>query len=129
MKEHDIVAAVAESAHIDEHDAAERAVRSTLRVLGQRLAGGQTANLAAQLPDDLGSVLPSEGSGERFGLAEFYRRVAEDEGVAQEQARQHARATMHAVNVAVTDAEFEKVAAQLPDEYADLLGTEPVQHH
>jgi uncharacterized protein (DUF2267 family) len=45
------------------------------------------------------------------------------------QARQHARATMAAVKAGLTGHEFDHVATQLPPDYADLLGTEPVQHH
>lgn len=128
MQAQEIVNAVAESTATD-RDTARRAVHCTLEVLGRRLAGGQSANLAAQLPDEFTTLLPADAPGERFDLAEFYRRVAEGEGVTEAQGRQHARATMHAVTVAVTDAEIEHVRTQLPDEYADLLGTEPVQKH
>jgi hypothetical protein len=44
------------------------------------------------------------------------------------EARQHARAALAAVKVAVTDDAFAHIAAQLPPDYTDLLGTEPVQH-
>jgi uncharacterized protein (DUF2267 family) len=128
MQEHEFVAAVAGSAGIS-HDAAERAARSTVLVLGSRLSGGQTRNLAAQLPGDLGKTLPAEGEGERFDAEEFCRRVAEAEGVTPQQARQHARATFAAMKAGLTGHEYDHVAAQLPPDYADLLGTEPVQHH
>jgi uncharacterized protein (DUF2267 family) len=80
MQQHEITSAVAQSAGISNHEDAERAVRSTLQVLGARLSGGQTKNVASQLPAELASVLPTEGAGERFGVGEFYRRVAEAEG-------------------------------------------------
>ncbi|MDQ4116265.1 MAG: DUF2267 domain-containing protein [Actinomycetota bacterium] len=129
MKQHELISAVADSAHLTDHGAAEQAVRSTLRVLGYRLAGGQSANLAAQLPGDLGELLPADAPGRRFDVEDFYRQVADDEGVPQAQARRHARATMAAVAAAVTDEEFAKLTAQLPADYDDLLQTEPVQHH
>jgi uncharacterized protein (DUF2267 family) len=130
MQEHEIVSAVAQSTGID-HGHAERAVRATLTVLGSRLAGGQPANVAAQLPPALAEALPAEGPGERFDLAEFYRRVADAEGggCRPQHARQHARAVLAALKVALTGHEYDHLASQLPDEYADLLGTEPVQHH
>lgn len=128
MQYDNLISAVRESAHIAEHDVADRAVRSTLTVLGQRVAGGQGANLAAQLPGDLGDMFPADAPGERFDLAEFYQRVAEQEGVTEAQARQHARATMAAVTVAVTDGEVDALTSQLPDEYADLMQSENVQH-
>lgn len=131
MQQDEIVSAVAQSVGIGDHESAERAVRATLMVLGSRLAGGQTANLASQLPPALAEVLPAEGPGERFDLAEFYRRVAAAEGdqCTPERARQHARAVLAALKVGLTGHEYDHVASQLPAEYADLLGTEPVQHH
>jgi hypothetical protein len=37
--------------------------------------------------------------------------------------------SMAAIKVAVTGQEYQPVAAQLPDDYAGLLGTEPVHHY
>jgi len=130
MKQHEIVSAVAQSTGISVHELAERAVRATLVVLGARLAGGQTAHLASQLPAAFADAMPSDGPGERFDLAEFYRRVAqaEGEGCTPEQARQHARAVLAALKVGLGGHEYDHMASQLPPEYADLLGTEPVHH-
>ena len=130
MKEHEIISAVRQSAGFDTPEHAEQAVQATLRVLGSRLAGGETSDLAAQLPPGIAEVLPASGPGERFGLDEFYQRVAENEGwgCTTEQARQHARAVLAAIKASVTPGEFEDLTDQLPDEYADLLGIEPVQH-
>ena len=75
-------------------------------------------------------MIPSEGRGERFDLQEFYRRVADREGsgCTERDARRHARATMAAIKAAITPGEFEHLVAQLPDDYAELLVTEPGQH-
>ncbi|SFO54035.1 Uncharacterized conserved protein, DUF2267 family [Pseudonocardia ammonioxydans] len=131
MQEHEIVSAVQQSAAIADHGQAQQAVRATLDVLGHRLRGGETADLASQLPDALADVLPSSGPGERFGVEEFYARVGEREGgdTTPQQARQHARAVAAALKVALSEGEFMQLVAQLPDEYRDLFGTEPVQHH
>ncbi|HYH31972.1 MAG TPA: DUF2267 domain-containing protein [Pseudonocardia sp.] len=130
MQQHELVSAVTGTTGMSSADA-DRALRATVQVLGSRLAGGQTAKLAAQLPTELASALPAEGAGERFDVEEFYRRVAdaEGEGCTATQARQHARATMAAFKAGLTGHEFDHVATQLPPDYADLLGTEPVQHH
>lgn len=130
MNEHEIISAVQQSAGLGTPEHAERAVLATLGVLGSRLAGGETSDLAAQLPPALAEVLPTSGPGQRFGLDEFYQRVAENEGwgCTAEQARQHARAVLAAIKASVTPGEFEDLTDQLPDEYADLLGIEPVQH-
>ena len=130
MKHNEIVSAVHDTAGTDTLDHTEQAVRATLAVLGERLAGGEPGDLASQLPPALAEVVPAEGRGERFGLEEFYRRVAarEGRGCTDQQARRHARATVAAIKAAVTPGEFDDLVGQLPDEYADLLGTEPVQH-
>ena len=123
-----MVSAVRESARIDSREHAEKAVRATVAVLGQRLAG-EARDLAAQLPDDLAADMPTEAEAERFDLDEFYRRVAEKEGhgCTEAEARQHARATMVAIRESV-GAEWQHVLDQLPDDYADLVSTENVQH-
>lgn len=108
---------------------ADQAVHATLKVLGERLAGGETKDLAAQLPPAFADDLPAQGGGERFGVHEFYERVAEHEGGwTPEQARQHARAVAAALKNSVTGHEFDEIASQLPGEFDDLLGTGPVQH-
>jgi uncharacterized protein (DUF2267 family) len=130
MNKEELVSAVRSTAGIDTVEHGEAAIRATLRVLGQRLSGGETKDLAAQLPPAFTDTLPATGPGERFGVDEFYGKVAEDEGLgcSKEQARQHARAVLAALKASVTGGEFDDVVAQLPDKYADLLGTGPVQH-
>ncbi|WP_344283286.1 DUF2267 domain-containing protein [Actinomadura napierensis] len=128
MKEHELVSAVRETGRIDTPDHAERAIDATLAVLGERLAGGQSRDLAAQLPPELAASLPGQGGGQRFGMEEFYQRVADAEGTRPAQARQHARAVVAGVKASVEPGLFEHVIAQLPADYDDLLGTQPVQH-
>jgi uncharacterized protein (DUF2267 family) len=128
MKTHEIVSAVQESARIPDAAHAEQAVRATLAVLGQRLST-EAADLAAQLPPELAEVLATDGSAERFGLEEFYERVADREGrgCSPEQARQHARAVTAALREAVGP-EYRHLLDQLPGDYADLMHTENAQH-
>ena len=45
------------------------------------------------------------------------------------QARQHARATAKGLEAAVSVGEWQHLASQLPEDYADMLGTETVQNH
>lgn len=128
MKTSEFVSAVQHSARIPDHEHAEQAVRATLSVLGERLSG-EAADLAAQLPPELASALPTDGSVQRFGLPEFYERVADREGLGcgPEQARQHARAVTAALREAVGP-EYCQVLEQLPGDYADLMHTENAQH-
>jgi len=131
MKQEEIVSAIRETGGFESPQQAESAVRATLKVLGERIAGGETKDLAAQLPPAFAEALPPTGAGERFGLSEFYRRVAQEEGgeCTEAEARRHARAVMAELKNAVTPPEFEQVAGQLPTEYAELLGREPVIHY
>jgi uncharacterized protein (DUF2267 family) len=131
MQEHEFVAAVKESLGLPDNTSAERAVRATLTVLGQRLEGGETKDLASQLPGGLADALPDRGAGERFDVDTFYRRVAEQEGdgVTVAQARQHAKAIAKGLETALTDGEWQNFTSQLPQDFQDFLGTEPVQKH
>lgn len=130
MKDDEFFSAVRTTSGIDDVDHCKDAVRATLAVLGQRVSGGQTHNLAAQLPGTVGSYLPPEGAGESFSVQEFYDRVAnaEDRGCSAQQARRHARAVAAAIKAAVEPGEFDNLTAQLPAEYEDLLSISPVQH-
>jgi uncharacterized protein (DUF2267 family) len=131
MQEHEFVAAVKESLGLPDNESAERAVTATLTVLGQRLEGGESKDLAAQLPGRLADALPHEGGGERFDVDTFYQRIAEQEGdgVTVAQARQHARAIAKGLETALSDGEWQNFTSQLPADYQDFLGTDPVQHH
>ena len=131
MQEHEFVSAVKESLVLPDNRSAERAVKATLTVLGQRLEGGEAKDLASQLPGGLADALPNEGGGERFDVDTFYQRIAEQEGdgVTVAQARQHARAIAKGLETALTDGEWQNFTSQLPKDFQDFLGTEPVQKH
>lgn len=131
MQEHEIVSAVKNTSGLDSTDHAKDATRATLRVLGRRLAGGEPGDLASQLPPALAEALPESGAGETFGVEEFYRRVAEEEGrgCTQDGAREHARAVVATLKAGVSESEFAEVETQLPADYEDLLATGPVTEH
>lgn len=97
------------------------ATRSTLQVLGQRLAGGAPGNLAAELPRELREYLQDPGGGESFGLDEFCRRVSAREGVDLPQSVHHARVVIEVLQEAVSAGAANKVLEQLPDEYQPLF--------
>jgi uncharacterized protein (DUF2267 family) len=78
---------VQERGEFDTREHAERATRATLAVLGERLAGGEPSDLAAQLPDGLAELARYDGPTESFDTAEFYRRMADREGPAARPAR------------------------------------------
>jgi uncharacterized protein (DUF2267 family) len=119
MKKHEMIAAVA-TATGTPTEQAERALRATLQTLGERLEGGESFDLASQLPEDLAEELPVLAPGEPFGLDDFYSRVADREGTDPQTARHHARAVLAVLRQAITAGEFDDVLSQLPKEYADL---------
>lgn len=98
-----------------------RAIRATLTVLGERLFGGETNDLASQLPEEIKEFLPLTGSGESFDVDEFFERVSVLEGIDLPQAVQHVRAVLSVLNEAVSNTEIQDVLDQLPEEYQPLF--------
>lgn len=134
MQEQEFITAVRESVDLPDNAAAGAAVRATLAVLGQRLSGGEGKDLASQLPAGLAEQIPNDAPGQRFDVRSFYARVAEAERaegreVTESQARQHARAVAKGLETALSGGEWQNFTSQLPADYSDLLGTEPVQKH
>src|SRR3954463_3583681 len=81
---------------------AERASEVTLRTLAERITGGEAADIARFLPEQLRPFLfPSREEAERFGLDEFYRRVADRAGIDRRTAAGPARAGVVALRLAL----------------------------
>lgn len=120
MQHDQFIGHVQDRADLDSRGAAEAATRATLETLGERLAGGEPDNLAAQLPPEIGLHLRREdGAGDPFDVEEFHRRVAEREGPGTDtgDAAFHASAVLSVVRDAVTGGVLDHVAAQLPPEF------------
>jgi uncharacterized protein (DUF2267 family) len=102
--------------------AAENAITATLEALNERISGGEARDLAAQLPQEIQPALrPKAEEAEGFSLEEFYRRVAEREGVDIETARIDASTVMRVLREAVTPGELDDVMAQLSEDFNTLL--------
>jgi uncharacterized protein (DUF2267 family) len=103
---------------------AEKAARATLATLGERISRGDARSLAADLPADVRSWLLGAGGAdaEPFDAAEFVRRVAAREDVDLETAEGHVRAVFAALARLVRHAEISHLLAELPADYATLLG-------
>ncbi|NMO91002.1 DUF2267 domain-containing protein [Actinomycetospora sp. TBRC 11914] len=134
MQEQEFITAVRESLDLPDNASAGTAVRATLAVLGRRLSGGEGKDLASQLPGSLAQQIPDDAPGERFDVTTFYQRIAEAERaegreVTDAQARQHARAIAKGLETALSNGEWRNFTSQLPKDYADFLGTEPVEKH
>ena len=102
MKGDQFIAEVRNLAELENNEEAERAIRATLRTLRERLAGNEPSNLAAQLPPEIAPYVEGDGGRESFSVAEFYDRVAQNEGVGHDEAVRHARAVATVVQTAVT---------------------------
>jgi uncharacterized protein (DUF2267 family) len=106
MNDDEIISAIRENSDLDDRDEVERAAYATLTVLYKSLTE----------PRD----------GERLSVIEFYDRVGRLEGTGHGDARRHARAVMAGVKAAIEGYEWNIMLAQLPADYADLVGAGPV---
>jgi uncharacterized protein (DUF2267 family) len=120
MKDEEFISAIRKTSGIEDAEQVKTAARATLRVLSERVSGNQPRGLAGQLPPVVADDMPDQGGGERFGIDEFYQRIAEAEGCSHDDARRHARAVMAAVASAVGRSEIENMLSQLPSDYVDL---------
>ena len=103
-------------------DPADKAIAVTLQTLSERLSGGEAKDLAAQLSGELQSPLQqSDEAAEDFSVEEFFRRIAEREGVDVDTARDDAAVVMRVLREALTQGELDDVMAQLPPEFNERL--------
>ena len=101
---------------------ADKAITATLQTLSERITGGEAKDLAAQLPAKLQAPLQqSDEVAEDFTIEEFFRRIAEREGVEIDTARDDAAVVMTVLSEALTQGELDDVMAQLPPEFNERL--------
>src|SRR5688500_15872725 len=122
MKGEQFIAEVRNLAEVASNEEAQKATRATLETRTERLAGNEPSNLAAQLPPEIAAYVEGEGGREAFSVEEFYGRVAQKEGVGNDEAVKHAQAVATVLQTAVTGGELEDVRSQLGDEYKEVFG-------
>lgn len=129
MKHDEFIKHVQNVAQLNSREEAERATRSTLETLKERVVGDEASQLAAQLPQALGQHLRGrEGeNGQHFSVHDFIARVSEAEGVDQAAAKNHVRAVFAVLQQAVTPGAFDDIRVNLSDDYAELLTTAPTK--
>lgn len=99
-----------------------KATRATLGTLGERLAGGEPANLGAQLPEEFKYILASQGAmADPFSSDDFLKRVSEREGVDLAVAVHHARAVLSVLSEAADEGALSHARQQLPEDYGRLF--------
>lgn len=121
MKFDQFVGQVQHRARLASEGEAVRAIQATLETLSERLHPGEAEDLAAQLPQELGTYLRQIDTIERFDLNGFYERVAARESADLPDAVYHARAVISVLQEAVTAGEMQDVRGQLPEDYGPLF--------
>ncbi len=112
---------VKERAHLQSDRDALVATEATLKTLGERLTEREAAQLATQLPPEIGRFLTVVDTNKSFDLETFYENVSRRESIGQPISREHARAVLSVVEETVTPGELQDVLAQLPEEYLTLF--------
>ena len=122
MNNEQFIAEVKYLAELDSDEDVRKAIDATLETLRERLGGEESSDLAAQLPPEIALYVEGDGGRESFPVEQFYERVAQKEGVSNDEATRHARAVATVVQTAVTSGELEDVRSQLGDAYRELFG-------
>ena len=123
MRHDEFLAAVRERGEYADNDEAQRVTETVLGLLGERLAGGEAKDLAAQLPGELQETLLRSGEGTgSYGVEEFLRRAAEQLDATPETALWDTSAVLSTVADAVSGGELNNVLTQLQAGYAQLFG-------
>ncbi|OEJ93735.1 DUF2267 domain-containing protein [Streptomyces thermolilacinus] len=132
MRHDEFLARVRERGEYRDQEEAAHITRAVLEVLGHRITPGEAADLAAQLPGDLGDVLTADADADadadgdrptdRFGIEEFYRRVGERTGARPRTAQWDASAVLSTLADAVSGGELNQIISQLPSGFAVLFG-------
>lgn len=123
MKAHEFHAAVRGRGGYASSQEAQRVTTAVLGLLGQRLAGGESKDLAAQLPGELQApLLEAEGPAEGIGVQEFIARAAQVLGSSEEAALRDVSAVLTTVAEAISGGQLNQVLTQLQPAYAELFG-------
>jgi uncharacterized protein (DUF2267 family) len=116
---------VAERAGVSRKHAA-KLTEATLKVLADRISGGQALDLAAMLPEQLARHLrkPHQKQPKKYGFDEFVGKVHDRADVPRKEVRPGIRAVLLTLREVAGEKEFRDALAQLPDEFEELLQEE-----
>lgn len=114
---------VQELGGLSSHQEADRVVRATLAALGERITGGQMADLAPGLPRELRPEIDhARGQAMGFEKNAFLDQITGDvDTVDIEKAEMQARGVLRAVYERAPEGEIDDTLAQLPPELAALF--------
>lgn len=118
-----LIGEVQNRARLSSRGDAERATEATLQTLADRLEGGESQQLVAELPEELKGRIRVDGhhEAERLSLDDFFARVSEREGADLPEAVHHARAVISVLEEAISPGEIADIRQQLPGEFTPLF--------
>jgi uncharacterized protein (DUF2267 family) len=121
VKYEDFISAVADRTALPRNEA-EELTRATLRVLAERISGGEAEDLKAQMPRQLQvDLIPPQENAEPFDADEFARRVSRRTGMNEADTGAGVLAVLATIRDAVTPGEFDDILSQLGREFAELV--------
>jgi uncharacterized protein (DUF2267 family) len=107
-------------------ETADALTAATLQTLAERISGGEAAQVATYLPEELRTHLTgAEELAQRFGSEAFVRRVAERARTDPERAESGIRAVFATLREETPRQELEDVLTQLPKDYSRLVSAKP----
>jgi uncharacterized protein (DUF2267 family) len=125
-RDFDLVARVAERTGLD-REQAQRATEAVLETLAVRISAGEARDIEHEVVADLAPAiergLAESRDARPMSAGDFVARVAEKEGVSEDEARAHVRAGFAGLREVISGKEFSDMAAQLSQDYAPLLAT------
>jgi uncharacterized protein (DUF2267 family) len=124
VKAHEFLAKVQQRGEYSDQDEAREVTATVLSVLGERLAGNEPADLAAQLPAGIDEFVTSAQphGGNSFGVEEFLHRIAAALDGSPQSAEWDASAVLCTTAEAVTGGQLNQILTQLQPGYAVLFG-------
>lgn len=125
MEFEEFVRRVQERAHLATPQEAELTAFVVLALLGERISGGEADDLYERLPEPLRTQLrvrvPRDKPARRMTADEYVERVAEELGVARDEAERRIRRVFDVVRKVVDPDEFDDVLSQLDATFRGLV--------
>lgn len=124
VKADEFLAKVQERGEYADQQEARHVTATVLDLLGQRLAGNEPRDLAAQLPAGIDELVPidEETAGASFGVEEFLARIAARLDGSPQTAEWDASAVLCTTAEAITGGQLNQILTQLQPGYAALFG-------
>ena len=125
MEYNEFLNQVQQRGDLNSHDEAEDAVHTTFTTLARRLPESTTTQIMSLLPPELARYFkeaPAEAV-EPFTLDSFFQRVNEEEGIDMPTASQYVRAVMDALRQSLSPEQYQRLRADLPEEFNSMFDT------